>query len=315
MIFVSATGRASPAGTGELEFEGLDPRRAAERQVLDRAGRLDARNRFEALENLLVVADDDARFAITRGRRLHAHRQDALGVETRVHVLQVPERARHESRADREHQRQRDLYGDHHSARAARGTAVTRRPFAQHQGEGRASCCRRRCDAKQHRNSQRHDEDRSGDPGVYMNVAGSRCIAGQQVDDCRPGQGGHCEAGERAAAGEQKSFRQLQTDDSRSGRAERRVDRELARAGHAPRNQQRSKVRRGNQQHEEDGRAEHEKGRPDVARRCGLQILDARITSVSGRKPEVGSHARDQRFQFTVRLFERHAISEAADEH
>jgi hypothetical protein len=58
--------------------------------MLNRASGLHSGDRFQTLEDLLVVAGDGGRLPVTLGRRLHADCQDAADVQSGVDMLEPP---------------------------------------------------------------------------------------------------------------------------------------------------------------------------------------------------------------------------------
>ena len=84
---------------------------AGEQGVARKGGRTHARNGFEALEDPLVEIGQPIAL-VTDQVRADAEKQESLGVEPGLNVLQVAQRPDKKSGADEQHQRHRHLRND-----------------------------------------------------------------------------------------------------------------------------------------------------------------------------------------------------------
>ncbi len=75
------------------------------------AGVLDAWKRPDALHQLRVERDNLVGGVVRRCRKLHAHRQQGIGIEAKVDAPQLREAAHHQPSPDHQHDGKRDLDG------------------------------------------------------------------------------------------------------------------------------------------------------------------------------------------------------------
>ena len=100
-------------------------------------------------------------------RQAHRRHADPIDAEAAVDTLHAPERLEEKARAREQDQRERDLGGDQHAARAAAagGTALPS-AFAQHVGHGGAGRLQRWQQTGEQRRDRRDGECEAEDARV-----------------------------------------------------------------------------------------------------------------------------------------------------
>ena len=113
-----------------LDVDAGRGRQARQEQGRPRGGRLDAGQRLQTFDQLLVEARDAGRFSIGRGRQLKAQRQHASGGKTRILAVQRDETADQQAGADEQHERNGQLADGKRRTHAAAAAAVSPRASA-----------------------------------------------------------------------------------------------------------------------------------------------------------------------------------------
>ncbi len=85
---------------------------------------MDARKRRECRQQALEKRSRLGFVVIRRPRQVHAHRGDAIDLETRLNLLKLRETANEQSRADEERDRECDFADDEHAAEPLSGAAT-----------------------------------------------------------------------------------------------------------------------------------------------------------------------------------------------
>src|SRR5262245_9739973 len=102
----------------------------AEREVVDGADRLDAREGGDATEHLPVESHDRGVFVVLYGRKRQLQRERVIGAETRVDALDFPITPQHQACPEQQHRCEGELRRRDHRADAVSGAATNDRPRA-----------------------------------------------------------------------------------------------------------------------------------------------------------------------------------------
>ena len=246
-----------------LDADRARPVVAFHRAVLRQADALHAGNlRQLGLQALVERGQPLGRVA--GDRRIDAHDQASVGLESEVLVLQRHQAAREQTRADDEHERDGDLKNDEPLARQ-RG-AIGRRSSAAAQRVHRIGL---RHDPRGHRREDRRGEERHHH-GESENRRRRRRVDRNERRAAERGRDDDARAeirdeDARRAAGqrEHEPAREHLADEPPPARAERRPHRELKRL--RAREQQVREIRAGNEQDERRDHRRAPEGRPRTA--------------------------------------------------
>jgi hypothetical protein len=288
-------------------------------ESLHHRGRLHARRRLQAIDQVVEERYAPRLLGIFRCRKHQPERRQIAAVEAGVEPHQPPEAAQHESRADHEHHRERDL-GYHqptsHSIPRYRCRA-SRAAFLQRETHRTLADVEKRCQTEHHAREQGRQDREYHDPGVETDVRRTRQAVrvrgdeGLQAAIRQPESGGAPEHGERHPFGHEL------TQQPRASGAKGRPDREFAVSRLGPGQQQVRHVRARDQQHEADRYLQHPQRTPDVADDIAVQrrVLQSVVDGM--RNVRVRGHLaplRQQRVQLRVGLSDAHARLHAADQ-
>ena len=228
------------------------------------AGRLlDARERTDARERVREEAGSLRWRRVTNRRRLHARREHAVGVESRIDVLQAHEAANQETRADEQNQRQRHFRDDEPAENAPRPRpAAVAAAFAKRLID-RARRHDRRHEAEDQARGEgdghRHGEHRQVERDLIESR--HRYAIGNERDQPAVKRKRQRQPGDAARGAEQQALAEQLREETPASRTERGADAELALAHRASRQEQIRHVHARNQQHQKNGTSQDEERR------------------------------------------------------
>jgi hypothetical protein len=245
----SSGGRGSPA---MLNDRGVDP--AAQGNVRGQDGALHARHRLESRQEL-ALEGDDLLIRVLLGRQIEAGDEHVRRVcEAGRHIEKPGQGADHQSRADHQHERQRDLGDDQRRAQPAPRSG-RHRAVLQGIDEIRLRDLQRRHHTGDHageeRNPERESEHRRIEPHFVEPRDGLRRKRDQGIDAPRRQE----HAQNAPAQRQQHRLGQELPHHARPPASQRRADGQLALPGRAAREEHARDIGAGDEEHH-DHRAE-----------------------------------------------------------
>ncbi len=253
--------------------------------------------------------------------------------ESRMNAGQLLERSNHESGADEQDERQRDLHDDERIARpmalpARAGRAST---AAEHAGDARAGVLEHRDGAEQQADGQRQHEREPQRGKVEGDLGKPRQVAGGERHQQAQRAVGQAEPDDAAEHAEGDAFEQQLAGDPPGSGAQRGANRQLLLPRFGPDEEQVGDVGAGNEEHQPNRAHQHPQDGAHVADEVVLERADARrdarllehLDAAARERREAGERHRHQPRGVGGRLGDRGAwfeppqalVAELPEEH
>ena len=287
---------------------------ADERQRRRQRRGLDVRQRADSLEQRLVELQRLRNRAGPHQRR----DDDVLRFESGRHVEHASKADQQQARADKQHQRQRELRDNQHGthARAARGATAAAPLLVERRREPLIRSGERRNRTEDETRADRHAKRDDENPTVEADLRDAwqhEQARRQERTKRREAPRRNQKAGRAADRGEQHALRQQLADQAAAARADRQSHGDLPFAARGTREQQHRDVGARDQQHESDGAQQHQQRRLHVADHRRLERIEMRKVGRVRLRILLAQSLADG-IQIGACLLERHGGLQPADD-
>jgi hypothetical protein len=239
---------------------------ASERNLAGGRHRLDARKRAKLRHHLVGLQHHRFVFPVRLADHRDLHRQHVVRVESGVDGEQAADAFDHQSGADEQYHRHRDIGGYEQPAgdrrrgvRRLAAVAVQRGLQIEARGANRRNQAEDECGGDGQHQREAHDAP------VERGAGQSRHRRRRHLDQGRHRERAEADTKNGAAAGHERAFDEQLTHDPASARAERRPKRQVVFAAGEPRQHQIRHIGAGDQQNEGDRAHQDAERRADFA--------------------------------------------------